>query len=198
MPSIVPRITPAVLAVFVVLLPEILAADKCTPGCVNCDTSNQTSPCTLCDVDYVLTLNKTCEKCPLTKQNCAYCSGPTKCRVCNDGHILSSKKQTCVKCSAAISGCEQCDGTAEKPTCNVCLSGYAYNTDKGKCQKCPNDCKYCEPSKGSIGGQCFECNPGYATVNGSAPKVVPLIATNASPLINVKHAQLERDYFWVP
>ena len=151
-----------ILAVLLVLTPGILAADKCTPGCVNCDAKNPSAGCTLCDVNYNLTPSKTCTPCPLTKKGCFYCDGPTKCKACNEGYLLSSKNKSCVKCSKLIPGCVQCAGTAENPFCNLCADGYAYNTDKDSCQRCPENCAFCEPTNGSVGGKCFQCKSGFA------------------------------------
>lgn len=170
----VPRIDFAIFTVFLYLTIGKFATAQCSLGCVNCNTSKPSDGCTLCDVDYILTTSKTCTKCPLIQQGCAFCASSTKCRLCTEGYILSFKTKKCLKCSSLIPGCQQCVGTAEKPSCTLCMDGYVYNTDKNSCQKCPQNCNFCELTNGAVGGKCMECRSGYApTTDGKCVKGCP-------------------------
>ncbi|ELP83904.1 protein serine/threonine kinase, putative [Entamoeba invadens IP1] len=129
--------------------------------CLKCAT-DYSRKCIECQPNNYLS-NNICLPCDST---CKSCDGKTgQCTSCNQNHVYSGNKMSCVPCSTYDTNCLTCSTSFEK-ICTTCINNKYPDKITGQCIACSIGCQFCDGTTGN----CTRCGDNFvndeSTSNG--------------------------------
>ena len=125
----------------------------------NCQICTENSGCTLCNADYLLKSDDTCEKCGSSASTkCSACAKAGKCSICAENYFLDVD----FKCTKCPDNCKACTKNLSN-SCTACNTGYIL--ESGECIQCSLSATKTKCSICLIDGKCTECQNYYLKQN---------------------------------